>query len=102
MKPMGGSARRQPTEAELREWLVNDLATVMEISPSDLDVDQPLEQYGLDSLQASWVTGDLEEWLGVELPATLVWDYPTVALLAKRLAIWSPVTGGPDPEDDSR
>ena len=26
--------------------------------------------------------GDLEEWLGRDLPATLLWDYPTLAALA--------------------
>jgi acyl carrier protein len=33
------------------------------------------------------LTGDLEDWLGTRLDPTLLYDYPTVAALAKHLAI---------------
>ena len=28
------------------------------------------------------LVGDLEEWLGLTLPPTLVWDYPSIAAIA--------------------
>jgi phthiocerol/phenolphthiocerol synthesis type-I polyketide synthase D len=32
------------------------------------------------------ISGELEHWLGRRLPVTLVWDFPTIELLAKALA----------------
>ena len=38
-----------------------------------------MTQYGLDSIDALTLAGDLEDLTGLELPSTLLWDYPTVA-----------------------
>ena len=38
--------------------------------------------FGLDSIKAFALTGDLAEWLDRELPATLFWDYPNIETLA--------------------
>jgi len=40
----------------------------------------------LDSVAAVGLAGELEDWLDVELPATILWDYPTIAALAEYLA----------------
>ena len=51
-----------------------------------LDPSAPLTDYGLASIQAVSLVGDLEEWLGRKLPATLLWDYPTLDAIAAELA----------------
>ncbi len=51
-----------------------------------LDVQQPLMAAGLDSLGAVELRNSLEGRLGVQLPSTLMLDYPTVAALAGYLA----------------
>src|SRR5205807_2381692 len=40
----------------------------------------------MDSVQAVSMAADLEDWLGRELPATLVYDYPTIEGLARHLS----------------
>jgi acyl carrier protein len=53
---------------------------------ADTDPQQPLMEAGLDSLSAVELRNSLEAKLGVELPTTLVFDYPTMASLAGFLA----------------
>lgn len=53
------------------------------ISAGDVKADQPLVRYGLDSPDALSLALTFEQALGVSLPATLFWDYPTLGALAE-------------------
>ncbi|MGC1307185.1 MAG: acyl carrier protein [Phormidesmis sp.] len=66
-----------PVQA-IQAWLVEQLADVLSIEASTIDIKQPLTRYGLDSIDAVTLVGDLEDWLDLELPSTLLWDYPTI------------------------
>ena len=48
--------------------------------------EQPIMEAGLDSLGAVELRSSLQTKLGIELPATLTFDYPTIASIAKYLA----------------
>ncbi|WP_158891504.1 type I polyketide synthase [Amycolatopsis anabasis] len=50
-----------------------------------IEPDQPFEQLGFDSMTAVEFRNLLHEAAGVPLPATLVFDYPTPAVLARHL-----------------
>ena len=69
----------KPDAAAIVGWLVQRLADVVELEVNEIDVDIPFERYGLDSRSAASLAGELEEWLGCSLPATLLWDYPTIS-----------------------
>lgn len=58
----------------------------MEVSPEKVDIHQPFAEFGLNSVEAVNLVGDLEQWLGRQLADTLAWDYPTIEALAKHLA----------------
>jgi len=62
--------------AEIQLFLIEELARRMEVDPQLIDPRQPLERYGLDSLNALRLAVELEERIGCKLPTTLVWDYP--------------------------
>lgn len=74
-----------PNEEEIRAWLISNISDLVEVDPQQIDVQKPLEYYGIDSMQAMHLSGDLQDWLGQELSPTVVWDYPTIELLAHHL-----------------
>ena len=67
---------------QLEATLSGMLSKTLRIDAAEIDVNRPLPHYGLDSIDAVTLAGDLEDWLNVELPSTLLWDYPTVAAIA--------------------
>jgi acyl carrier protein len=90
--PLNGGGGAPPREAEqlsehdLAGWLRERVARGRKVAPDDIDLDEPLTTYGLDSVDAVAIVADLEAWLGLELDATLAWDFPTIQLLARHLA----------------
>lgn len=74
------------TSKDIETWLVAHVANAMKIAAAEIDPRQTFEYYGLGSLEGASMIGDLENWLGRALDATLVWDYPSIALLARHLA----------------
>jgi acyl carrier protein len=69
----------------IQNWLVNKLADQLSLDTNTIDITEPLTRYGLDSIDAVTMVGDLEDWLDLELPSTLFWDYPTIAKSAEYL-----------------
>lgn len=63
---------------KIQNWLVEQLADVLSLDASTIEVKQSLTRYGLDSIDAVTLVGDLEDWLDLELPSTLLWDYPSI------------------------
>ncbi|MDZ8188305.1 MAG: acyl carrier protein [Nostoc sp. ChiSLP02] len=77
---------RTRTAAEIQEWTVSYLANLLEVTPEEVDVTIPFDRYGLDSLAAVSLTGDLQDWLGIDVDPTLIYDYPTIEGLVKYLS----------------
>jgi acyl carrier protein len=80
------TTRKVLTEDHIRAWLVGRLATEFEADPEAIDIQETFANYGLGSRTAVNISGELEHWLGRRLPVTLVWDFPTIELLARALA----------------
>lgn len=78
------SKLNSPVEA-IQNWLINKLAEQLSLNPANLDINEPLTRYGLDSIDAVTMVGELEDWLDLELPSTLFWDYPTIGKSAQYL-----------------
>jgi acyl carrier protein len=75
---------RERRERALREWLTVRLARYL--GRQDIDPHVPLAEYGIDSLVALSLYGDLEEELDLPVDVTVVLDYPTVDALARHLS----------------
>lgn len=74
------------TESSIQQWLVDRIAGISEIKPEDVDVNRPLADFGLDSIQLFGLSSDLEKFLGQKVSEVVAWDFPTVALLSKHLS----------------
>jgi acyl carrier protein len=74
-----------PTKSEIQAWIVSYLAQLLETDSDDIDTAIPFDRYGLDSSAVIGMTGDLEDWLKIELDPTLVYDYPTIEALSQHI-----------------
>jgi acyl carrier protein len=82
----GIAAPSRVTAREIEDWLIAHIADMRQLEHHQVDPRRPFVEFGLDSLAAMILMGDLEQWLGRELPPTLAWSYPSIETLARNLA----------------
>ena len=75
----------EQSEDNLQAWLAQRVATYVRRSPEEIEPDVPLAEYGLDSVYALTLSGDIEDYLGLSLEPTVMWDHPTLGMLVKAL-----------------
>jgi len=85
-----GLLRRRQDEsgrgrADIEAWMTQRLADELELEPSEIDRTVPVDRYGLDSRTAATLSGELEDWLGRRIAATVLWEHPTIEQLARHL-----------------
>ena len=76
----------KPSESAIREWCVKYLARTLDLPEQMVDPDAKFARLGLDSANSLYLIVELEEWLAIELTPDLVFEYPTIAELARHLA----------------
>ncbi|MFN6536294.1 MAG: thioester reductase domain-containing protein [Nostoc sp. EkiNYC01] len=74
------------TAADIQIFLVSNLAQLLKVETAEIDIEENLENYGLDSAQAMILVGKLEKLLGFQPSPLLLWHYPSIAALSQRLA----------------
>jgi acyl carrier protein len=74
------------TADRLRDWVLGRVAYYIEATAADIDPDAKLVGYGLDSVYALTLCGDIEDEYGLVVDPTLAWDYPTVNAIVGYLA----------------
>lgn len=72
--------------ALLEEFVRGEVAWVLRLAPKDIPSDAFFSDLALDSLRSLELRNRLEHGLDLTLPATLVWQFPTVDSLAPHLA----------------
>jgi phthiocerol/phenolphthiocerol synthesis type-I polyketide synthase D len=78
-----------PAEAlagELTRRIQAILAHELRMPASAVDVDRPFPELGLDSMMAMAVLKETQKSAGIDLSASMLWNHPTVSLLAAYLA----------------
>ena len=73
------------TAAEIERFVVDRVADLKGVAAEAVDVNASFAALGLDSVAAVHLGGELEDWLGLELPATITYDFPTIAKLSAYL-----------------
>ena len=72
--------------AGIQSWLQGHIGDALKVPGETVDPTQPFTSYGLDSIAGYTLTLELAEWLERDLPASLLWEYPTIVELAQFLS----------------
>jgi acyl carrier protein len=64
-------------------WLTAQLASYLEVPATAIDPMVPLAEIGVDSVHAVSLVGDVEAHFDIDVDATLIFDYPTLAHIAE-------------------
>jgi phthiocerol/phenolphthiocerol synthesis type-I polyketide synthase C len=70
----------------VERYLRERVARVFRVPAARVALRTPLKEQGLDSLMSLELRNRLEAELGIAVPATAIWNYPSVAQLAEHLA----------------
>jgi phthiocerol/phenolphthiocerol synthesis type-I polyketide synthase A len=71
---------------ELEAGLRVILARELHMPEAELELDRPFAELGMNSVMAMSVRRDTELFVGIELSATMLFNYPTIVALAGHLA----------------
>ncbi|TLQ47183.1 type I polyketide synthase [Streptomyces marianii] len=83
------------------EFLLSRVVELLDVSRNEVNRWVPVHRYGLDSMKSVALAASLSEFLGWQVPATWIWQYPTVDELARAL-VDGPRAAEPAPSNDRR
>ncbi|RKS10370.1 acyl carrier protein [Nocardiopsis sp. Huas11] len=63
---------------DVQEWLSDRLAVILRIDRDTVSPGATFSELGLSSIQAVELAAELEDWSGHDVPATFVFDSPTI------------------------
>jgi 1-acyl-sn-glycerol-3-phosphate acyltransferase len=79
-------------KSEIAAWMLRQMAAELGVDPGSIDVRKPFSRYGMDSMTAVVLTGELEQWLGRPVPPDLLGQFASIKSLAEHLAQEAPPT----------
>jgi acyl-CoA synthetase (AMP-forming)/AMP-acid ligase II/acyl carrier protein len=75
-----------PGRDEVERWLLERVAERLGVPAGEVDPRGVLADHGFSSKDVVAFSGDIERRWGVSVPATLLWEYPTIRALSAHLA----------------
>ncbi|MDT0317184.1 acyl carrier protein [Streptomyces millisiae] len=66
------------TPWQVQDWLTARVAELLRVDVAQVSSEAMFRDLGLSSVQLVEMTADLEDWSGRPLPATFVFDCPTI------------------------
>lgn len=87
-RPAAPMDRHSPhgTASDLEPWLTGRVAFHLRRTAEEIDPDTPLADYGIDSVAAISICGEIEERHRIPVSPTIAYDFPTVHAIAAHLA----------------
>jgi acyl carrier protein len=73
------------SQEEIIVWCQQFIANTLAIDLSKINPAHEFESFGLDSVAAVSLAVELEEWLGRAVDPSLLFEYPSINLLASHL-----------------
>jgi acyl carrier protein len=93
------SRARALDRSSLECGIAERLARELGLAAADVDRSQPFADLGLGSIAGAALVGEIEDWLGIVLEPTTLWEHPTVEALAAALEHELPSGSAPEPAD---
>jgi acyl carrier protein len=63
---------------EIRQWLIEDIASRSGLPKSEIMASADLSEYALDSSESVELALALEQWLGIEVDMALLWECQSI------------------------
>ncbi len=82
-------ARPAETRDQVRDWatwLRQIMAARKQVPDALVNLNEPFSSYGLTSIEAVEIAAQIEEQAGRKIPATALWDYPSIRAFATFLS----------------
>ena len=73
------------TITDVKSWIRNYIADVLQADVSAIKDDVDFVKLGLDSSSAAALVGDLEDWMGIEIDTTLIYEHTSIETLSEKL-----------------
>ncbi len=70
---------------EVQAWMIDYLVKLLMLDRARIDVNDTFESYGLDSAAMVGMTGDLSDWLNVEIDPVIAYDHPSIDALSTQV-----------------
>jgi acyl carrier protein len=86
MLPTEKSTPPSRSAEEVEAWIVARLARLLEVPPLEIDPDEQLARFGLDSVQLVLFVTDLEQWLGRTFTHNPLSEHVSIRQLCEQLA----------------
>ncbi|PDP86493.1 polyketide synthase [Glycomyces fuscus] len=77
--------KKEVSTDDLKQWLTRQVATYLNRDPEQIDQHTLFTDHGLDSVYALTFCADIEDFLGITVADTVLWDYTTIHDLAAHL-----------------
>ncbi len=84
-RPVAKAAPSQPPQ-QWTQWLCERVAALTGRAEAEVSPQKPFSDMGLDSVRVVELVADLSRAAGAKLPASLLFDHPTIAQLSAHLA----------------
>ncbi|WP_306323699.1 MULTISPECIES: acyl carrier protein [unclassified Streptomyces] len=84
--PTTTPAAIKQTERRLRTFMTTRVAELLKVAPDEVSQDAVFRDLGLSSVQVVELAAELEDFSGRQIPATMVYEYPTIADAAAYVA----------------
>jgi acyl-CoA synthetase (AMP-forming)/AMP-acid ligase II/acyl carrier protein len=71
---------------KIETWMLSWLVIRVGVSKDEVSPERSLDELGLDSLTAVELSGEIEDWLGLQLTPMVAYEHPTPSALSSHLA----------------
>jgi acyl carrier protein len=69
----------------IQDWVISWIAKERNLDIKEINPNQSLTYYGLNSLDSMNLHGDLETWLGYSIVPEWLWDSPSIDALINQI-----------------